>query len=87
MVNKFWWGQKSDEQKISWVSWDKLCKPKNEGGMGFRDLKAFNLARLAKQGWRLLQNTNSLFHHVFQAKYFAGRSFLDAQIGKRPSYA
>ena len=55
--------------------------------MGFRDLKAFNLARLAKQGWRLLQNTNSLFHHVFQAKYFAGRSFLDAQIGKRPSYA
>ena len=87
LVSKFWWGQKSDERKIPWVSWDKLCKSKNEGGMGFRDLKAFNLALLAKQGWRLLQNTNSLFHHVFQAKYFAGRSFLDAQIGKRPSYA
>ena len=66
------------------VSWDKLCKPKGVGGMVFR---AFNLALLAKQGWQLLQNTNSLFHHVFQAKYFAGWSFLDAQIGKRPSCA
>ena len=52
-----------------------------------KDLKAFNFALLAKQGWQLLQNTNSLFHHVFQAKYFAGQPFLDAQIGKRPSYA
>ena len=87
MISKFWWGQKSDEQKIFWVSWDKLCKSKDAGGMGFRDLKAFNLALLAKQGWRLLQNTNSLFHHVFQAKYFASRSFLEAQLSKRPSFA
>ncbi|KAK9992134.1 hypothetical protein SO802_027119 [Lithocarpus litseifolius] len=55
--------------------------------MGFIDFKAFNLALLAKQGCRLLQNTNSLFHHVFQAKYFAGRSFLEAQLSKRPSFA
>ena len=87
LISKFWWGQKSYEQKIFWVSWDKLCKSKDAGGMGFRDLKAFNLALLAKQGWRLLQNTNSLFHHVFQAKYFASRSFLEAQLSKRPSFA
>ncbi|KAL0001272.1 hypothetical protein SO802_015053 [Lithocarpus litseifolius] len=55
--------------------------------MGFRDLKAFNLALLAKQGWRLLQNTNSLSHLVFQTKYFAGQSFLDAQICERPSFS
>ncbi|XP_023879645.1 uncharacterized mitochondrial protein AtMg00310-like [Quercus suber] len=55
--------------------------------MGFRDLKAFNLALLAKQGWYLLHNTNSLFHHVFQAKYFASRSFLEDQLNKRPSFA
>ena len=60
--------------------------PKSEGGMGFKDLKAFNLAFLAKQGWRLTQNTKSLAHKVLKAKYFSNSNFLEAQIGKNLSY-
>ena len=48
MVSQFWWGQKDKEQKMAWTSWDNLCRPKVEGGMGFKDLKVFNLALLAK---------------------------------------
>ena len=66
MVRNFWWGQKGNEQKMAWMKWDKLCEPKIEGGMGFRDLRAFNLAFLAKQGWRLQQGGNSLFDRVFK---------------------
>lgn len=54
--------------------------------MGFKDLKAFNLALLAKQGWRLSQNPSSLTHRVFKAKYFADCSFMEAQVGKKPLY-
>ena len=64
MVRSFWWGQNNGKIKIAWSSWDKICVPKNEGGLGFRDLKAFNLTLLAKQGWRLQTNTSSLVHRV-----------------------
>ena len=63
---------------MAWTSWGNLCRRKMEGGMGFKDLKAFNLALLAKQGWRLNQNPDLLTYRVFKAKYFAGCSFMEA---------
>ena len=87
MVRKFWWGQKNGVDKMAWLSWEKMCTPKETGGMGFRDLKAFNLALLAKQGWRLQTSTTSLFYRVFHARYFPHGDFLSATVGTRPSYA
>nr|XP_023899165.1 uncharacterized protein LOC112011020 [Quercus suber] len=70
MMCRFWWGQRKQETKIVWVSWKKMCKSKLKGGMGFRNLQAFNLAMLAKQAWRLLTKQDSLVARIYKARYY-----------------
>ncbi|KAK4389697.1 putative mitochondrial protein [Sesamum angolense] len=67
-----------------WVGWKKMCPIRKEGALGFREMKAFNQALLAKQGWRLLKQHDSLLSRTLQAKYFHGSSFLVARVGLRP---
>ena len=86
MVSKFWRGQQTGRDKIHWLKWGKLCKAKDGGGLGFRDLHLFNLALLAKQGWRLIQNPHSLVARVLKAKYYPSTSFLNAKLGHNPSF-
>jgi hypothetical protein len=55
--------------------------------LGFRDIELFNLALLAKQGWRLLEHLDSLVAKIFKEKYYPHGSFLESSLGRQPSYA
>lgn len=87
LIRKFWWGYRGEHKRIHWVSWENLCLPKCEGGMGFRELSKFNDALLAKQIWRLKNHENSLFHKVFKAKFFLDCSVLEVTSHLKRSYA
>ena len=68
IIAQFWRGDDEENRKMHWFSWWKLCYPKSEGGMGFRDLYCFNHAMLAKQCWRLITVPNSLCARVLEWK-------------------
>lgn len=85
MISRFWWRHQSNTHKIAWVKWARMGAPNNKGGMGFRDLEIFNLALLAKQGWRLIQHPNALVPQILREKYFPEGSFLSAALGRTPS--
>ena len=86
LMRSFWWGQKHQETKMAWVGWKTMCKPKSQGGMGFRNLQVFNLALLAKQAWRILTNPGSLVARILKAKYFPFCDILHANLRSSPSY-
>jgi len=86
-VCNFWWGGNEQTRKIHWVSKQKLFQHKRDGGMGFKILRDFNLAMLAKQIWRMQVSPNSLLARKFKAKYFPHTEIIKATIGSSPSYA
>ncbi|KAL5564942.1 hypothetical protein UlMin_028106 [Ulmus minor] len=53
--------------------------------MGFQDLGCFNQSLLAKQGWRLIINPDSLVGKFLKAGYFLNGDFLNAIKGKHAS--
>lgn len=51
------------------VSWEKLNKPKQVGGLGLRKLTTMNKVCLAKLGWNLYKDDRELWCKVLDDKY------------------
>ena len=66
----FWWGAENGKWKIQVKPWEQMILPKSSGALGFKDLRLFNQALLARQAWRLVAFPDSLCARLSKAKYF-----------------
>ncbi|KAJ0865587.1 hypothetical protein HanRHA438_Chr12g0542101 [Helianthus annuus] len=60
----FFWGVSEENDKMSWVAWDNIRRPVDQGGIGAGSLKDANLAMLAKWWWRFKTNQCALWRKL-----------------------
>ncbi|KAG7615876.1 Ribonuclease H domain [Arabidopsis thaliana x Arabidopsis arenosa] len=72
VARSFLWGSTSEKRKQHLISWKRVCTPKQEGGLGIKRAQDMNKALLAKLGWRLLTDHQSLWARILRRKYKVG---------------
>jgi hypothetical protein len=69
LQREFLWGGMGDEVEHHLVGWDKVCAPKEVGGLGVRSLFLTNKALLGKWLWRFGVEGHHLWRRVLVAKF------------------
>ncbi|XP_074297176.1 uncharacterized protein LOC141627869 [Silene latifolia] len=69
LCRNYVWDGTSEYVRSPLVSWDKMCVPKDESGLGIRHSIAWNLASICKLSWWIYSNQDSLWvqwvHHIY----------------------
>ncbi|KAI5397396.1 hypothetical protein KIW84_063274 [Lathyrus oleraceus] len=56
---------------IHWVSWEKVCLPKDKGGLGVKNIELFNISLFRKWEWRTMNDRSSIWSSLIGFRYCA----------------
>ena len=65
----FLWGKGEEKNKWALVAWDKICKPKNYGGLGLDDPEILSKALGAKLWWQWVKDPEAQWEKIWKEKY------------------
>ena len=71
----FLWCQGEMNRGRAKVSWDDLCLPKKEGGLGVRKLEKFNVALMSSHVWKILTYKETLWVRWIHSYKLKNKSF------------
>lgn len=70
ILKDFWWGfSPLKSRNFTTKAWDAICLPKSMGGLGIRKMHEVNTALIAKLGWKIFSNPESLWVQLARFKY------------------
>jgi hypothetical protein len=81
IIRRFWWAGVQEEHQtnpIAFHSWDDICKPPEQGGLGIRDMELINKSLLIHSAWNVAINKNPLLSTTLKAKYYPHTTFWTA---------
>lgn len=79
----FLWSVEFSKSRANYFSWDKVCLPISEGGLGIRRVHEFDTPCFIKLGWNAVSSTSlwaSWFWDIYIKKGFF-RSFISNCLG------
>ena len=68
-LHDFFWNGLEDKKKVALISQSKICKPKEIGGLGIKNLEWQNETLGSKQVWRLYQERDRKWTRILFNKY------------------
>ncbi|KAK9750955.1 hypothetical protein RND81_02G232300 [Saponaria officinalis] len=75
ICRNYLWDGSSDYMRVPMVSWDRVCCPKDEGGLGIRYSVTWNVAMVGKLVWWVYSKPNSLWVKWIHQVYLKGVSW------------
>lgn len=76
-THRYQWSPNKDKGRfLAWKSWEHLCKPKKDLGLGFRKAKKVNEGLIAKLTWMVVSKRVSSCMEALRSKYKVTESWL-----------
>ncbi|GJV91871.1 homeodomain-like protein [Tanacetum coccineum] len=80
LIRGFLWCNGESIRGKAKVSWDEICLPKKEGGLGLRHLDIFNYALMTTHIWNIVSSKESLWVRWIHTYKLRGRYFWDVPM-------
>ena len=74
---EFFWKKNNTDKGLPLIAWDRVCKPKESGGLGLRKTAAVNKAFQCKLAWKIVTNQNGIWVSIMRDKYLKQQEFFD----------
>jgi len=69
IMRDYLWSKHESNNGFHWVGWDEICRPKEDGGLRTRPIRAMNEALKTKWLWRFATEDGALSKKVIVSKY------------------